>query len=39
MIFKNRILSKASDLLISALYYILVWIAGMAYINKFLGLW
>ena len=39
MTFKHQIIAKASDFLITALYYIIVWAAGMAYINKFLGLW
>ncbi len=38
MTIKNMI-PKINDFLITALYYILAWVAGMAYINKWLGLW
>lgn len=35
----KSIMPRVTDLLLTALYYILAWVAGMAYINKWLGLW
>lgn len=37
--FREQLLPGLKDFLITALYYIIAWAAGMAYINKFLGLW
>lgn len=39
MIFKNQFLAKAGDLIVTALYYFAVWAAGMAFMNRYLGLW
>lgn len=36
---KQQIMSKLGDMILTALYYIVVWAVLMAFINKVLGLW
>lgn len=36
---KHEIINTVTELITTGLYYFVVWAAGMAYINKFLGLW